>query len=333
MTRTLYRRLSGSLLVFVFCLAPLGFYAQSGQNLQARIMTGGKLFAGSCSNSYCHGSAGSGGGGPKLKDRNFTPEHLTRVITDGIPGTGMPAFKNSYDQNQIAQIVAYVLSLSPNNPNSGPNLNTSGPNSQTAGKPQSGTVDAHFNGGAPAIEAEERRGPAKPEGSSPTSTLADESFDLRGDAMAGRELFFGAAQIDNCRVCHTVRSIGGMVGPDLTGMVDRSPRQLLQSIVSPSASIAERYQTIAVTTRDGARFIGVKRDENEQVIRIYDTSSLPPVSRALQKSEVVKIERLPRSAMPGDYGSRYTLKQLLDLISFLKSNDPAKSLNVGSKDL
>jgi hypothetical protein len=47
----------------------------------------------------------------------------------------------------------------------------------------------------------------------------------------------------------------------------------------------------------------------------------------------VKTEKLRASAMPGDYAARYSLKQLLDLVSFLKSGDPAKAVSVGLKDL
>jgi len=101
----------------------------------------------------------------------------------------------------------------------------------------------------------------------------------------------------------------------------------LRSIVTPHAAIEERYATITITTRAGEKFTGVKRDENETTIRLYDTSTLPPVSRAFLKSDVAKTERLNTSAMHADYASKYSLKQLLDLVSFLKSS------NVSLKEL
>jgi len=113
----------------------------------------------------------------------------------------------------------------------------------------------------------------------------------------------------------------------LTGLAGKPPREILQGIVAPHAAIEERYATITITTRAGEKFTGVKRDENETMIRLYDTSTLPPVSRAFLKSEATKIERLNTSAMPADYASKYSLKQLLDLVSFLKSS------NVSLKEL
>jgi putative heme-binding domain-containing protein len=302
-----------------FVVTPSSFFATNFQGNRTQIEAGRRLFAGSCSNNYCHGSAGTGGGGPKLKDREFTAEHLKRVVTDGIPGTAMPGFKKTYTAEQIAQIVAYVLSLSPNNAKA---LSEASPSS----------VDPHIHGAR--REAKPETGPAstKTESDKPAVASSD-SADLRGDASAGRELFFDATQTQNCRVCHTVGGIGGKIGPDLSSIADKPAREILQSIAAPHAVIEEKYAAIAITTRDGARFTGVKRDENEKIIRLYDTSTLPPVSRAFLKEEIVKTEKLRVSAMPGDYATKYSLKQLLDLVSFLKSGDPAKAVSVGLKDL
>jgi putative heme-binding domain-containing protein len=299
---------------FVFsAVNPTSFFATNFQDGKTQIEAGRRLFAGSCSNNYCHGSGGGGGGGPKLKDREFTAERLTRVITDGIPGTAMPGFKKAYTKEQIAQIVAYVISLSPDS-------------SKALSEDRPSSVDQHIPGARPEARPETRPASSQPKSDRPAVTSSDSS-DLRGDASAGRELFFDATQTQNCRVCHTVGGIGGKIGPDLSSIADKPAREILQSIAAPHSVIEEKYATIAITTRDGVRFTGVKRDENEKIIRLYDTSTLPPVSRAFLKEEIVKTEKLTTSAMPGDYAARYSLKQLLDLVSFLKSAE------VGLKDL
>ena len=151
--------------ICVLCLLPFAFYARPQQNLQAYIEPGSKLYAGSCSMSYCHGASGAGGGGPNLKDREFTARYLDRVISDGIPGTGMPGFKRRYNKDQITQIVAFVLSLNPNNPNlKSFNPSDSGEEQKTA--PKSGSQ-------------------AVPE---PKPTELIDASDLRGDASSGREI-------------------------------------------------------------------------------------------------------------------------------------------------
>src|SRR5262245_28049766 len=92
---------------------PSGSHAAQSQNAQSQIETGKRIYSGSCGMTYCHAANGVGGGGPKLRDREFSAEYLTHLITEGIPGTGMPAFKNTLSKQQIEQCVAYIRSLSP----------------------------------------------------------------------------------------------------------------------------------------------------------------------------------------------------------------------------
>jgi putative heme-binding domain-containing protein len=296
------------------CLSTLDFSAESQtaqpQNPKSQIEAGRRVYSGSCGMTYCHAAEGVGGGAPKLRDRDFSPEYLRHLITEGIPGTGMPAFKNSLSKQQIEQCIAYLLSLSPNK-------------SKAKSDQPAQTLDPHGAGAAPRTEA----APKSTAETAKSNVVINDSSDIRGDAEAGRNLFFDSAELQNCRVCHTAQERGGRVGPDLTAMASKTPREILRAIVAPHAAIDEKYATITITTRGGEKFTGVKRDENEKTIRLYDTSTLPPVSRAFLKSEVAKTEKLNTSAMPADYASKYSLKQLLDLVSFLKSS------NVGLKEL
>src|SRR5262245_53697986 len=87
--------------------------AAQPQSAENQIEAGKRAYLGSCSMTYCHGAGGMGGGGPTLRERGFTAEYLTHLITEGVSGTSMPSFKDSLDRQQVAQLVAYVLSLSP----------------------------------------------------------------------------------------------------------------------------------------------------------------------------------------------------------------------------
>jgi putative heme-binding domain-containing protein len=313
------------LLPFAFCLSSfglsLGSRAAQPQSAQSQIEAGRRVYLGSCGMTYCHAAGGMGGGAPRLRDREFTPEYLTHLITEGVPGTNMPAFKESLSKQQITQCVAFILSLSPKKGAAKAN-NDPQPQSQ-ASQPQAQTIDPHLSGAAP--NSETAPSPS-PESVKPNVAIND-SFDIRGSIEAGRSLFFDSAETRNCRVCHTAQNRGGRVGPDLTELARKTPREILQGIVAPHAAIDEKYATITITTRAGEKFTGVKRDEDETRIRLFDTSTLPPVSRAFLKSEVAKTERLNTSAMPADYASKYSFKQLLDLVSFLKSS------SVSFKDL
>lgn len=85
--------------------------ASAQQEPAALIEAGSKLFVPTCASGYCHGPNGKDGSAPALQGRSFTPEFLTRVISDGVSGTPMPAFKNQLSAAQIQQLVAYVMSL------------------------------------------------------------------------------------------------------------------------------------------------------------------------------------------------------------------------------
>jgi putative heme-binding domain-containing protein len=312
------RALAVLFLPFALCLSSFDLSLRSRaaqpQSAEPQIEAGQRIYLGSCSMTYCHAAGGMGGGAPKLRDREFTAEYLTHLITEGIPGTAMPSFKESLSKQQVAQLVAYVLSLSPKK---------GAAKAKSDSQPQAQTLDPHLSGATLKSEPATLAAPERVK----SDAAINDSFEIRGEVEAGRALFFDSAETQNCRVCHTTQNRGGRVGPDLTGLAGKPPREILRSIVAPHASIEERYATITITTRAGEKFTGVKRDENETMIRLYDTSTLPPVSRAFLKSDVAKTERLNTSAMPADYASKYSLKQLLDLVSFLKSS------NVSLKEL
>jgi mono/diheme cytochrome c family protein len=80
----------------------------------SRIKAGERLFALSCSVGYCHGVGGIAGHGPRLKDRQWDQGYLYKTIANGIPGTGMPAWKDKLTQPQISAVVSYIVSLSSN---------------------------------------------------------------------------------------------------------------------------------------------------------------------------------------------------------------------------
>jgi cytochrome c oxidase cbb3-type subunit III len=80
----------------------------------AQVREGASLFRANC--SPCHGLGAHGGGrGPDLTSGRWThgstDAAIFRTITQGVPGTEMPA--NSFDDSEINAIIAYLRSLSP----------------------------------------------------------------------------------------------------------------------------------------------------------------------------------------------------------------------------
>jgi len=84
----------------------------AGQYEMSDIVFGAQLYAAQCVN--CHGAGGDGVGGVNLRSgvirRAATDRELQQLVTNGIQGTGMPAFK--FTMAEQTGIVAYVRNMS-----------------------------------------------------------------------------------------------------------------------------------------------------------------------------------------------------------------------------
>ena len=253
------------------------------------IAEGAKLFAPSCGNAYCHGTGGNGGGAPRLRGKDLEAAYVFKSISNGIPGTSMPSFKSELSEEQIWKLVAFIVSAAKTGATADPPLSLPAASSSTA------------------------------------SGEAISSSPLVGSSQAGKALFFDASQPKSCHACHSFNGEGTPVGPDLSAAASRSPRDLLLSIILASGLKDAQYKTITVALRNGEKIVGVKKEEDAESLRIYDTTELPAVLRTVQKTDVAKVEYANESVMPKDYASVYTMKQLLDLVTFLKSSPQSKS--------
>jgi putative heme-binding domain-containing protein len=264
------------------------------------IAEGAKLFAPSCGNAYCHGTGGGGGGAPRLRGRDLEGAYVFKSISNGIPGTPMPSFKSELSDEQIWKLVAFIVS-----------------DAKTSFATKLKAPDADKPASQPAV-------PPKP--GEPTAAAS-----IIGSAQAGKALFFDSAQPKSCRSCHSLQGEGTPIGPDLSKSESKSPRELFLSIVLPHETKGSRYATVTLTLRNGDKVIGVQKEEDTESIRVYDTTELPAVLRTVQKADVVKVETSSQSVMPKDYATAYTVKQLLDLVTFLKSSESKSPVTL--KDL
>ncbi|NBO65049.1 MAG: hypothetical protein EBU88_09450 [Acidobacteria bacterium] len=297
-------------------LAGLAGWPGSSQEPQRSemISSGRRIFAGSCGMAYCHGTDGAGGSGPRLRDREYSAEKLTRIITEGVPGSAMPAFGKGLSRVEIGQLVAFLLSVNREVPVAG-------------AEPRAGS---HFGGGEPVVARDGQA--SKEEGRRAQASVVGGPA---GDWRAGEELFFDPANLASCRVCHTLHGRGGKVASDLTRLSGESPASILRRIVAPQPSPDGRYAVITVRLQDGGEVAGIMRDEEAgKWIRLYDTSSMPPVSRLYLQSEVVKVSRsaglsgIAGGGCLGGNAARLTLQQLLDLVALIRTTDSSSPARV-----
>jgi mono/diheme cytochrome c family protein len=101
----------GAVALLFVSLISFGFGQRDRLKDPKSIAEGERLFAAGCASSSCHGAGGVGGSGPRLRGKEFQPEYLFEVISNGIVGTPMTAFKEEMSEKQIWNVVAYLLSL------------------------------------------------------------------------------------------------------------------------------------------------------------------------------------------------------------------------------
>ena len=119
-----------------------------------------------------------------------------------------------------------------------------------------------------------------------------------------------------CIACHEIGYRGGDFGPDLTSIGQaRSPRDLLESIMFPSASFVRSYESITLKNKDGTTYLGIVRDSSPESL----TLRLAPTAEIVLKHEDI-VEQQPAtvSLMPQGIHTQLTEQQLSDLIAFLK---------------
>jgi putative heme-binding domain-containing protein len=136
-----------------------------------------------------------------------------------------------------------------------------------------------------------------------------------GDLRRGQVLFNSDKAA--CSTCHAIGYVGGTVGPDLTKIgATRSDRDLLESIIFPSASFTQSYTTTIVDTTDNDRQSGIlKKDDADEVILLIG----PNQELRIPRSKIKSMRPDAISIMPAGLDQQISQQDLADLLAFLKA--------------
>jgi mono/diheme cytochrome c family protein len=88
-------------------------FAQAAATDLPAVERGAALYQQRCAVPFCHGPAGTSGRAPALAGRDYDLEELRRMIAQGIPSRGMPAFQQQLGDQGVNAVLAYVRSLRP----------------------------------------------------------------------------------------------------------------------------------------------------------------------------------------------------------------------------
>ena len=142
-----------------------------------------------------------------------------------------------------------------------------------------------------------------------------------GDAEEGKKVFLERADV-SCVKCHKFNGEGGEVGPELTGIGSRHDRNyLLESIVLPNKQIAQGYESVIVTMKNGMTYAGQLKSESPQILEINSPEDgLIPIKKA-----DIKTRERGLSAMPEELRQVLTKQDLRNLVEFLAQSKDGKT--------
>jgi putative heme-binding domain-containing protein len=135
----------------------------------------------------------------------------------------------------------------------------------------------------------------------------------KGDAEKGKALFTS----QSCVNCHTFADGQTPKGPHLVDIGKRAkPEELVESILKPSAKIAQGFETWTFRTDKGRSFTGFVVSEGSDVVQIREVTG---VRRYLKQKEIDSRKKQDQSMMPEGLVAALTPEQLADLLAYLQS--------------
>jgi putative heme-binding domain-containing protein len=136
-----------------------------------------------------------------------------------------------------------------------------------------------------------------------------------GDPARGRDVFLGPRAA--CTSCHSLNGQGARVGPDLTKIGSiRTPKDLLEAVVFPSASFARGYEPWRLKTTDGSILDGLIVRETADAITLLQADRQ---EKRVPRAAVDLIQQGKTSVMPQGLDQQLTRRELADLLAFLSS--------------
>ncbi len=140
--------------------------------------------------------------------------------------------------------------------------------------------------------------------------------ELKGGDTRRGQLVFNDPKF-TCSACHSIGYAGGNLGPDLTSIGKiRTARDLLESIVYPSASFVRSYEPYTVTRKSGEVSGGMlRKDAADEIV----LATGPGAETRIPRPDVMEMAPGTVSLMPQGLDSLMNKQELADLIAFLKA--------------
>jgi len=137
-----------------------------------------------------------------------------------------------------------------------------------------------------------------------------DAANLAGDLARGKKLFE-----ENCARCHEPRRQFGRIGPDLSGINNKTKEELIASILNPSYAIEPRFVNYIITTRDGRMHDGIIANETAWAITLRGGAE---EDETILRKNISSIRASSVSLMPEELEKNFGKQGLADVITYLR---------------
>ncbi|MEZ5361722.1 MAG: c-type cytochrome [Bryobacterales bacterium] len=137
-----------------------------------------------------------------------------------------------------------------------------------------------------------------------------DALDLKADAAHGEKVFE-----DNCAKCHLSQGERGRLGPDLSGINNKTREELLAHILDPSFEIQSNYTNYIVVDKQGRIYDGLLASETAETVTLrgeYENVSL-------RRSDIEEMRASNVSLMPEGLEKDLSRQDLADVIAYLRA--------------
>ncbi|HUS04669.1 MAG TPA: PQQ-binding-like beta-propeller repeat protein [Bryobacteraceae bacterium] len=132
-----------------------------------------------------------------------------------------------------------------------------------------------------------------------------------GDALAGRQFFFGAGR---CDTCHMVRGRGKAVGPDLSNVGrEMTLGEIRQVLRDPSSRVTPGYEMVSVQLRNGTTVRGFARGRTNFDLQLQ---GLDGRFQMLQEHQIAAV-RIEKQSLMKPVNAKP--EELRDLVAYLSN--------------
>lgn len=136
---------------------------------------------------------------------------------------------------------------------------------------------------------------------------------LEGNPAEGAKLF-----ATHCAVCHRVRGIGQLVGPDLSSLFTRPKASLLVDVLDPSRQVSADFINYSVVTHAGRVYVGLMSSETAGAVTLKRAEG---ATDTIPRAEIAELRASGKSLMPDGFEQRLTPQGLAHVLEFLYHPD------------